>query len=160
MLVAEHGDNQEKAVGIVRASLPDLPGIKNKIFAKHRELSRFARVTKIFERATEKFAFGKNRERACAVSFQGSSESDGIKRIANHAARWRCRLEFGNDVDTGFAQGGGKIAQRSRGLDAIPQRSLGKNFFAMFDFEQASFQNLVEHRSGGWRRFHESEIVC
>jgi len=41
LLLAQHGDDQEKTVGVIGARFPDLPRIENKILAKNGELNAF-----------------------------------------------------------------------------------------------------------------------
>src|SRR5260370_36132870 len=42
--IAKSGDNQQKAVGVVGARFPNLPGIKNKIFAQDWEWNRLTGI--------------------------------------------------------------------------------------------------------------------
>ena len=46
--IFKYGDDQEKAIPVVGAGFPDLPGIEDKILAKHRELDRLASIAEIF----------------------------------------------------------------------------------------------------------------
>jgi hypothetical protein len=64
-----------------------LPGVKDEIFAKDRDLNRFARVAEVFECAAEEFSFGEDRERDGACGFERRGKRDGIERIADDAAR-------------------------------------------------------------------------
>src|SRR5260370_1574367 len=40
-------NDEQKTVGVIRTCFPNLPGVKNKIFAQDRQLNRFAGVPKI-----------------------------------------------------------------------------------------------------------------
>ena len=42
--IVQSRDDEQKAVGVIRARLPNLPGIKDKIFAQDRELNRLAGI--------------------------------------------------------------------------------------------------------------------
>jgi len=96
--IFEHGDDQKEAVGIIGARFPDLPGIEDKILAQGGQSNLFACIAEVLERAAEEFAFGQNRKRGGAGSFEGFRESRRIERVANDTNRRRSGLEFGDYV--------------------------------------------------------------
>src|SRR5256885_2262052 len=77
----ERGDDEQKAVGIIGASFPDLPGIKDEILAEHREMNGFAGITQILKRAVEKFLFGEDGKRGGASGFESVRQSDSVKGV-------------------------------------------------------------------------------
>src|SRR5229473_379330 len=57
--ILQSGGDKEKAVGVIGASFPNLPGIKNKILAQNRKLHDLASIAQVFQRAPA-------NSRACA----------------------------------------------------------------------------------------------
>src|SRR5256885_2084935 len=84
--IFKYGDDEAKAIRVVGASFPDLPGIEDKILAQNRELDRLAGVAEIFQRAAEELAFGQNGESGSARGLQSLREGYGIEWIAKDTA--------------------------------------------------------------------------
>src|SRR6266446_3578726 len=84
-------------------------------------------------------------------------ESDGI---ANHTARRRGRLEFGDDIQAVAFECSRKIAERRSGLYAILQGRFWKDSFAMVHLGAPRFENAVEHGSGIGLSRHFDNFVC
>ena len=146
--VVERGDDQEEAVGIVGARFPDLPGIENKILAEDGQRDFFAGFAKIFERAAKEFAFGEDGESGGAGGFERLSEGGSIEWIANHAARRRSGLEFGDDVEGIAGESASEIANGSGGFYAVLKRGFGKDAFAVIDLGAAGSENAVKDSPG------------
>src|SRR5579872_4786767 len=70
--VMKSSNNQQKTVCVVRTRFPDLPGIKDEVLAKDRNLYRVPRVAEIFQRAAKEFAFRENGKHRGARIFQSS----------------------------------------------------------------------------------------
>lgn len=84
--VAESGDDEKKAVGIVGAGFPDLPSIEDEILAEGGQDHFLASLAKILERAAEEFAFGENGESGGASGLERFGECYWVKGIANDSA--------------------------------------------------------------------------
>ncbi len=84
--IFESGYDEEKTVGVVGASFPNLPGIEDKILAQNRELDGLAGIAEIFQRAAEKFSFREHGKRASPRGFQGLTQRHRFEWIANYAA--------------------------------------------------------------------------
>lgn len=67
--VRQRGDNQEKAVGVIGARFPDLPGIENEILTESGKLDLFAGIAEIFQGAAEEFAFREDGESRGSCGF-------------------------------------------------------------------------------------------
>src|ERR1051326_6114865 len=122
-------------------------------------MNAFSCVAKIFERAAKEFSFGEHRERRRARGFESSGKCNRIKRIANYAARRRCRFQLGDNIDAGTAKFGRKITQWRCGFDAILQRGFRQNFFSMLDFEHSRFENAIKYGSSVRGSRHEPETA-
>src|SRR6266851_4138609 len=96
--ILQSGGDKEKAVGVIGASFPNLPGIKNKILAQNRKLHDLASIAQVFQRAAEKFSLCEHGKRASPGEFQGLREGHWFEWLANHAPRRRGRLQFRDNV--------------------------------------------------------------
>ena len=158
--IFKYRDDEEKAVCVVGAGFPDLPGIEDKILAQNRELDRLAGVAEILQRATEKLAFGQNGEGGSPRGLQSLGEGRGIEEIAKDTARRRGRFEFGKNIQRIATKGCGKIAERSGSLHAVLQRGLRQDAFAVIDLGAARFENASKDGSRVRLSRHSRKFVC
>src|SRR5690242_17295994 len=83
--VTERGNDQQKAVRVVRARFPDLPRIEEEVLAQHGELHGISSVAEILERASKKFAFGQHGKHGGSRGFQGLRQLDGMEWFAKNS---------------------------------------------------------------------------
>ena len=158
-LVAERGNDQQKTISVVGAGFPNLPGIKNKIFAENGKCGFFSRVAQIFQGAVEEFAFGEDGEGCGAGSFERFGQSGRIERVADDSAG-RGRFEFGQNIDAIAEKSGGEIADGRGGFYAVFKGCFGENVLAMFDVGAARSKDAVEDGSGVGVGSHGWKFVC
>ena len=84
--IAQSGDDEEEAVGVVGAGFPDLPRIEDEIFAQDWLGDFFAGIAEIFERAAEEFGLGEDGEGGGSICRERIRECDVIEGVADDAA--------------------------------------------------------------------------
>ncbi len=158
--IAEHGHNQKKAVGVIGARFPHLPGIEDKILAEHGQGHAFAGIAHIFQRTVEELLFGEDGESGGARVFERLRQGGGVERIAKNAARRRSRLQFGQNVDGIAGERGRKITDGRRGLHAMFQDGFRHDALAVLDPGATGFQDAVQHGSSVGMGRHSDKFVC
>ncbi len=128
-----------------------MPRVEDKIFAQDGLGDFFAGVAQVFECAAEEFGLGEDREGGGAVGGESVREGDVIEGVADDAARGGGGFEFGDDVERVAREGGGEIAERRGGGDAVFESGFGEDFFAVLDCGSARIEDAVEDGAGvGW----------
>src|SRR5580692_2401432 len=142
--IVERSNNEQEAVGVVGARLPDLPGIENEVFAKDGHFYSMARIAKVFQGAAKEFAFRQHGQHGRACCFQGLCQLDGMEGIAENSFRGRSGLKLCDNIQGIAGKRSAKIAQRPGRVDAVAQRRFRKDTFAVVDLQTACLKNAIE----------------
>ena len=142
--IAESGDDEQEAVGVVRPRFPNLPSIEDEVLAKHGKFDGFARIAEIFQRAAKEFSLGKDREHGGACCFQRLGQLDRLERVAENSFRGRSGLQLCDNIQGVARESGRKITKRSCCVHTVAKRRFRKDAFAVVYLKTARLQDAVE----------------
>ena len=74
-----------------------------------------------------------------------------VEGVADYAAGWGGGFQFGDYVEGVAGEGGGKIAERGGGGDAVFECGFGENAFPVLDGSTSGIEDADEDGAGiGW----------